>query len=393
MLTSIKFRGHALSCGTINWLKILSDDHTRAMYNKHLLMLMTEPTQWDDHQELILQAGALTATTHKCQYEGWFQISRSALAPLYTERNTLKHAVKHASHLPPAILATMQFDLKRLTRHISHAVSHAKATWYADICQKIHDMWFDPRLAWEHIRLLTKGKTAHHNKLTNMAMRLPNGNKVEVFGPHFHNVFNNHRSTDHTVLEHVPQQRTMWELNDPITWEEFRCAVKKLKNGKAAGLICVPAEAFKAMCNANLLHIYKHVNDFFVGTADHEQWHRSQSQCVPVPKSGDLSDPNKWCGIMLMGVGSKIFSSVMNEQAFKLLDKSGTKFQFGGTPELGCRDGLFVLKTMLILQKITICHPMWLLLILSKLTTQPTTITFSSTSLNDMAPLHTSSRL
>jgi hypothetical protein len=188
--------------------------------------------------------------------------------------------------------------------------------------------------------------------MTNMAMQLPNGTKatnasknMEVFGPHFHNVFNNHRPTDPTVLEHVPQQCTMWELNDPITWEEFQPAVKKLKNGKAAGLAGVPAEAFKAMCNANLHHIHKHVNDFFVGTADHEQWHRSQ--CVPVPKSGDLSDPNKWRGIMLMDVGSKIFSSVMNEQAFKLLDMSGTKFQFGGTPELGCRDGLFVLKTLL----------------------------------------------
>ena len=356
MLTSIKFRGKALSCGTIDWHKILSDDHTRAMYNEHLLMLMTEPTQWDNHQELILQAGALTATTHKRQCEGWFQMSRHTLAPLYTERNTLKHAAKHASYLSPATQATMQSDLKRLTRHISHAVSHAKATWYADICQKIHDMRFDPRLAWEHIRLLTKGEMAHHNKLTNMAMQLPNGNKatnasenMEVFGPHFHNVFNNHRPMDSTVLEHVPQRRTMWELNDPITWEEFRRAVKKLKNGKAPGLTRVPAEAFKAMCNANLLHIHKHVNDFFVGTVDHEQWHRSQ--CVPVPKSGDLSDPNKWRGIMLMDVGSKIFSSVMNERAFKLLDKSGTKFQFGGTPELGCRDGLFVLKTMLNLRK------------------------------------------
>jgi hypothetical protein len=29
----------------------------------------------------------------------------------------------------------------------------------------------------------------------------------------------------------------------------------------------------------------------------------------------------------------------------------GTKFQFGGTPELGCRDGLFVLKTMLNMRK------------------------------------------
>jgi len=44
-------------------------------------------------------------------------------------------------------------------------VSHAKATWYADICQKIHEI------------LLTKDKTAHHNKMTNMAMR-PIGSKV-----------------------------------------------------------------------------------------------------------------------------------------------------------------------------------------------------------------------
>ena len=82
MFTSIEFRGHALSRGTTDWPKILSDDHTRAMYNEHLLMLMTGQTQWDNHQELILQAGSLTATTHKRQCEGWFQMSRSTLAPL-----------------------------------------------------------------------------------------------------------------------------------------------------------------------------------------------------------------------------------------------------------------------------------------------------------------------
>jgi hypothetical protein len=48
-----------------------------------------------------------------------------------------------------------------------------------------------------------------------------------------------------------------------------------------------------------------------------------------------------------MDVCSKIFRSVMNGRAFKLLEKHGTQFQFGGMPELGCRDGLFVLKTLL----------------------------------------------
>ncbi len=54
---------------------------------------------------------------------------------------------------------------------------------------------------------------------------------------------------------------------------------------------------------------------------------------------------------MLMDICFKIFCSVMNARAFKLLAKHGTRFQFGGTPELGCRDALFVLKTMLNMQK------------------------------------------
>ncbi len=49
---------------------------------------------------------------------------------------------------------------------------------------------------------------------------------------------------------------------------------------------------------------------------------------------------------MLMDVCSKI-SLVMNERAFRLLKLYGTRFQFVGTPTLGCQDGLFTLKTLL----------------------------------------------
>ncbi len=50
---------------------------------------------------------------------------------------------------------------------------------------------------------------------------------------------------------------------------------------------------------------------------------------------------------MLLDVCSKIFSSVMNNHVFRLLELHGTQFQFGGTSELGCRDGLFTLKALL----------------------------------------------
>ncbi len=172
---------------------------------------------------------------------------------------------------------------------------------------------------------------------------------MSVLAPHFQQVFNNHHSTDPTLLERITQRRTLWELKDRISWEEFSKAVRKLKNAKTAGLTGAPPKAFKAMTTCNLQHVYKHVNNFFLGAADYDQWHCSQ--CVPIPKSGNLSDSNKQRGVMLLDVCSKIFSYIMNGRAFKLLDKHGTRSQFAGTPELGCRDGLFVLKALLTMRK------------------------------------------
>ena len=121
------------------------------------------------------------------------------------------------------------------------------------------------------------------------------------------------------------------------------------KKGKAPELNGIPLEALKAMDNAPRQTVHKHVFDFFKGKTNHEAWRKSQ--CVPVPKKGDFSDPNKWRGILLMDMCSKVFSSIMTARAFQLLDKHDTRFQFGYTPELGCRDSLFTLKALLNTQR------------------------------------------
>jgi hypothetical protein len=70
-------------------------------------------------------------------------------------------------------------------------------------------------------------------------MRLPDetfatnaSENMSVFAPHFQQVYNNYRPVDPHFVKHVTQQRMLWELNDPITWEEFTKAVKKLKMRK-----------------------------------------------------------------------------------------------------------------------------------------------------------------
>jgi hypothetical protein len=64
-LSSVKFKAHAISRGTINWPKTLTDEHTRMVYNEHLLSLTTPGIEYNDYQEIILKAGMLTATHHK----------------------------------------------------------------------------------------------------------------------------------------------------------------------------------------------------------------------------------------------------------------------------------------------------------------------------------------
>ncbi len=49
------------------------DDHTQMAYIEHLTLLTAPNMEYDDYQEIILQAGVLTATHHKRQSEGWFQ--------------------------------------------------------------------------------------------------------------------------------------------------------------------------------------------------------------------------------------------------------------------------------------------------------------------------------
>ena len=187
-------------------------------------------------------------------------------------------------------------------------------------------------------------------------MRLPNGTlgsnsseNMAVFGPHFERVFSNHQPFDLSILDLIPQQEQLMEIDHPIMFSEVDKAINKLKPGKAPGLNGIPPEAYKAFGKKMRMRIHHYVGQFFDGTRDYDGWHKSQ--CVPVPKKGDLADPNKWRGVMLMDICSKIFSSVMNDHAFCLLELHGTRFQFGGTPEVGCRDGLFTLKSLLNAQR------------------------------------------
>ena len=94
------------------------------------------------------------------------------------------------------------------------------------------------------------------------------------------------------MINNIKQRQTMHELNKPIAWAELKTEIAKLANDKAPGLNKVLPNAFKSLSNANLAHLLTFFNQHWEGEADFAEW--NEGQIVPVPKSGDLSDPNKW---------------------------------------------------------------------------------------------------
>ena len=75
---------------------------------------------------------------------------------------------------------------------------------------------------------------------------------------------------------------------------------------ESPGLNDVPTDVFKALDGVNLLTLFDFFNSYWNKEIDFYEWH--EGQVVPVPKSGDLSCPNKCRGVTLMYLGSKIFS-------------------------------------------------------------------------------------
>ena len=139
---------------------------------------------------------------------------------------------------------------------------------------------------------------------------------LSVMGPHFEKVYTNHQQVAWEMLDAIPQRSEMMELDSEITWEELQQAIEKLKNGKAPGLNDVPPDAFKSLTQNNLANLLEQLNLLWHEEADFEEWH--EGRVVPVPKSGNLSDPNKWRGVTLMDIGSKCFSSILCTRLFKI---------------------------------------------------------------------------
>ena len=122
-------------------------------------------------------------------------------------------------------------------------------------------------------------------------------------------------------------------------------SIRNLANDNSPSINEVPPDAYKMLSDQNLDILYRFLTAYWQNQIDFTEWH--EGRVIPVPKIGDLSDPNKCRVVTLMEMGSKSFSRILCTRLSLILDRHGVKYQFGSTSGVGCQDISFTIKTLL----------------------------------------------
>jgi hypothetical protein len=100
------------------------------------------------------------------------------------------------------------------------------------------------------------------------------------------------------------------EVNmETITVEEVTRAIKRLKNGKSAGIDGIQAELLKHGGDETTEKIQQLCNRIWETGEVPRDW--KDGIIIPLPKKGDLKDCNNWRGITLLSVPGKVMASIL----------------------------------------------------------------------------------
>ena len=106
--------------------------------------------------------------------------------------------------------------------------------------------------------------------------------------------------------------RGVADLNKPISFEEVREAIRKLKIGKANGVDGILADMLKVAGDTAVHFLTKLFNALFDEGMYPEEW--SKAIIVPIFKKGDKGITDNYRGISLLCLISKCYTSVLNKR-------------------------------------------------------------------------------
>ena len=159
-------------------------------------------------------------------------------------------------------------------------------------------------------------------------------------------MYNRDVDIDASAVEKLPQLPTLNHLDNVPTLDEVEVAVQKLRSDAAANSSGLSQAALKALPTVGLELLHKCMVKFWKGVLVPQSWHKNVLRLLYQGK-GDKNDLNNYRGLRLQDTVAKMASSLATARLYVLLQHHGLATQFGAQANMGCRDALFSLRSIL----------------------------------------------
>ena len=160
---------------------------------------------------------------------------------------------------------------------------------------------------------------------------------------HFQEVLN--RPSPEDPIQLAPATTDLKIRTGPISKAEIRKSIKKIKNGKAAGVDNIPPEALKIGGEVTVDALHSLLLKIWNIEAIPSEWNRGL--LAKLPKKGDLTQCKNWRGIMLLVISSKIMTRVLLERMKEAMEAKLRDEQAGFRAGRSCCDQIATLRIVI----------------------------------------------
>jgi hypothetical protein len=187
--------------------------------------------------------------------------------------------------------------------------------------------------------------------------------QLERWKEHFSEVLN----LEHPPNMNVETAQTCPELQisiRPPSKREIIETIKAMKKGKAAGIDDIPSEILQAVPHFRAEMLYPLFLDIWKEGRKEGRFSKDWKEgiIVKIPKKGDYRNCNKWRGITLLVVISKVFTRIILDRISGILETGIRKEQASFRPNRSCIDQISTLR-IIIEQSLEFQSPLYLLFV------------------------------
>ena len=160
---------------------------------------------------------------------------------------------------------------------------------------------------------------------------------------HFEELLNRPAPQDPPHIQQADRDLPI-DLRAP-TREEILSAIKKLRNGKAAGPDNIPAEALKTDTETMVEMLHPLFKKIWEEENIPSEW--KEGYLVKMPKKGDLSNCANYRGITLLSIPGKVFYRILLDRMKDVVDPQLRDQQAGFRKDRSCLDQIATLRIIL----------------------------------------------